>query len=583
MHGRALASGAALLALTLAASAPPALGQAGAPLVAGPTAGSSVGAPLILGGSRPPAPDSDAPLAGAPPAPPEPPPAVEPQQATGASRLPAPVEMGDIQQLDVWSVGVLPRTDGGLPNSLWAGSDAAALGALFDRLPASIDSPAARTLARRALASAGEAPGGAAADAGRKRVSALARMGFADDVAAMATAASAAFTEPNIAQFAAQSELARNRRGEACVRVRAAVGDAPPPFILRMRAYCAAAQGDAAMTDLALEVARSANAEDAWFRTAIGALISRPARPPAARYDTPLNAAVSLAAGLAPAAGNSIASSTPLALLAIARSRDAPTPLLRANAAAAAFRRGVLSKAEAREAIRAAIAAPPAPAPGFIGAVRDVEAQPGTLIAATAIDRALKQSSAYGDFVAAARLFQEDIARLSQAPDPPATLLLARAAAAIGDTPLAARLAYSAQQANADPVGVARVRAAIALDDPGALSDRIAAGGPSVGRDAAILAEHQALNADGRAFLASHPPVGGVRGDGALLAALQAAANRRAVGETAILASLLAAPGAHTLDAETLAVIIRALRTVGLDDDARAIAVEALVGPPPAT
>ncbi|MGE0828134.1 MAG: hypothetical protein AB7O04_02135, partial [Hyphomonadaceae bacterium] len=59
---------------------------------------------------------------------------------------------------------------------------------------------------------------------------------------------------------------------------------------------------------------------------------------------------------------------------------------------------------------------------------------------------------------------------------------------------------------------------------------------------------------------------------------LQSAAQARAVGETALLAALIAAEGAHTLDAEAAANLVLALRRVELADAARNFAVEALIG-----
>jgi hypothetical protein len=462
-----------------------------------------------------------------------------------------PIEMDTLRQLDAWTVGAISRAQGGLPDSLWAPSDAALLGALFDRLPATFASPAARALARRALASAGDAPQGlAAAEAARKRFSALARLGFAGDVAVMA--AGAPLSDPDIAQFAAQAELAQGRTREACQRVRGASGDPPAAFVLRLRAYCAAAAGETAAADLALEVARSARAEDAWFRAAIAAIQARPARPPPARYDTSLNAALSLAANLPPGA-NPLGSSTALALLTIVRAQQAP-PGLRAQAAALAFRRGALPAAEAREAFRAAAAANPTTATGVVAAVRDAEAAPGSLAAATAIATILRQSSAYEDFAAAARLFHDDIAQLSAAPDAASALLFARAAAASGDFTLADRLADSAAQADADAAGLARVRAAVAS-------------GLNLHPDAAT-----------RAFLIAHAPQGGHTPDPGLLLALQTAASAHAIGETAIIASLIAAPGAHTLDADTLGALFTALAEVDLDDAVNAFGIEALLG-----
>jgi hypothetical protein len=63
--------------------------------------------------------------------------------------------------------------------------------------------------------------------------------------------------------------------------------------------------------------------------------------------------------------------------------------------------------------------------------------------------------------------------------------------------------------------------------------------------------------------------------------ALAAAAQSRAIGETALLASLVLAQGAQTVETNALAGVIRALRAVGLDGAARSVAIEALLSGPP--
>jgi len=198
-------------------------------------------------------------------------------------------------------------------------SDPSFLATLLDRLPAVYDSPAMQMLARRALVSGGEAPRGDATLAARRRFEALGKMGAADELATMAAGAGA--SDLGIAMFAAQAELARGRRAEACARGRNVdAGATPPPFILRLRAYCAAVTGDRAAADLALEVARAQNAADAWYTSAVGAAAGAPAaRPPAARYDNSLSTQLSIAAHLRPGP-RALNDSSTLALLALARS-----------------------------------------------------------------------------------------------------------------------------------------------------------------------------------------------------------------------------------------------------------------------
>ncbi|MGH6951575.1 MAG: hypothetical protein ACREH4_11910, partial [Vitreimonas sp.] len=126
--------------------------------------------------------------------------ALSPLPALAQSNLPQPVETQQLGALDVWSVSALTRGDGALAPDLWRNSDPAFLAALFDRLPANYESPAAQALARRVLFSGGEAPRGEdAVTAGRKRFEALGRMGAADELATMAAGSGASLADVFIA------------------------------------------------------------------------------------------------------------------------------------------------------------------------------------------------------------------------------------------------------------------------------------------------------------------------------------------------------------------------------------------------
>jgi hypothetical protein len=531
--------------------------------------------------------------------------------AAHAQNTPAPIETQALRELDAWSVSAMSRAEGALSPDLWRQSDPAFLAHALDRLPASYESPAAQALARRVLFSGGEAPRGDAREAARKRFEALGKMGAADALAMMAAGSGPALSDPAIAMFAAQAELARGRRAEACARGRnASAGETPPPFLLRLRAYCAAVTGDRAAADLALELARAQNAADAWYTGAVAAAGGAPgARPPTARYDNSLTTQLSLAGQLRPGP-NPLANASTLALVALGRSDAAPQPQ-RAQAAALAFRNGAIEAAEARAILRATPAEISSALPPILTALREVEAaaaptaqpagpaplQPGApagdLRAATAIAGALRQSSTPADFAAAARFFRSEIAALQSAPDQAAALLFARAAIVNGDAAVGQRLVVSARQAGVDEAALAPLDAALAAlsglngaQTTMALQRRIDRGAAqprAAARDIAIMVALGA-SVDGavQSFLLANPPQGGARADAGAMLALAAAAERGATGEGALLAVIAAGEaGPARLDAESLERIIRALRTLRLEQDARRIAVEALLAGAP--
>ncbi|GAM97979.1 exonuclease SbcC [alpha proteobacterium U9-1i] len=516
-----------------------------------------------------------------------------PGAAAAQSQMPTPVETQQLTQLDGFSVGALSQAQGAFGADLWRNSDASVIAVLLDRLPAAPQSAAAQMLARRVLASGAEAPRGESAAAARERFEALGKLGLADDLAVMASGAGAALNDPLIAQYAAQAELARGRRAEACARGRAAQAEQPPPFILRLRAYCAAVGGDRAAADLALELARAQNAADAWYTGAVAAAGGAPAaRPPAARYENSLTTQLSLAARLTPGP-NPLNNASTLALLSLARADTAPQPI-RAQAAALAYIRGVLPAADARAIIAATPAEVTSNLPALASALRRVQAAPGSPDAATAIADLLGRASSAAEFARFSAFFKDDIAAFTAAPSQAGALLFARAAIATGDAVLGRRLTQAARDAGAEAAGLATLDAALAVlagargqEGVMAVRRRIDAAGASqaraAARDVAILSAI-GLPADegAQAFVLANAPTGGARADAGAMLALSNAVERRAGGEVALLAIVAGGEaGPARLDAESLERVIRALRAAGLADDARRFAVEALLAGAP--
>lgn len=529
------------------------------------------------------------------------PPAPSPQNSLWGPEI----ESNELSQLDAWTVGTLTQEQGGLPRNVWSDADPVALAAAFDALPSTYQSPAVQNLARRVLLSGADAPRGDASEAARNRFEALGRMGAADELSQMAAGAGPALADAAIAQYAAQAELARGRRIEACARGRQAQGDPPATFILRLRAYCSAATGDRAAADLALEIARANRGEDAWVTSVIGIIGGAPtSRPPAARYDTSLNAALSLAANLRPGT-NPLNGASSLSMLAIARDEEAPQPL-RALAAAGALQRGVMSAAETRTIIAATPATVTSGAPSYVTALRTLSTARGAP-AAAAVANVLRTASTHGvaDFTAASRFFKEDIesfaswsAAAPAAADAPPTgpqldansaLLFARAAIATGDARLAGRLLDTARQGGAAQPALSPVEAAFTVmrgvnNDPNGMAVHRRMDGSSTptarttARDALIMgAVGFQFDGAAQAFVAANAPQGGVAADAGALSVLNAAAERGSVGEVALYAAIAAGNGPATLDANSVVAIIRALRAARMDGEARRFAVEAIL------
>jgi hypothetical protein len=219
---------------------------------------------------------------------------------------------------------------------------------------------------------------------------------------------------------------------------------------------------------------------------------------------------------------------------------------------------------------------------------------PDTALAnAGAIAGALRAAPNASEFSATARFFQADIARLSTAPDAAAALLFARAAVSNGDVQVAQRLVASARQAGADEAALSPLEAALvaltgARGEQGtmAMQRRIDSGAGQVraaARDVAILSALGApVSGSVQAFMLANAPQGGARADSGAMLALSNAVERGAIGEGALLAVVAAGEGGPArLDADSVANIIRALRGLRLEDEARRVAAEAILAGQP--
>lgn len=498
------------------------------------------------------------------------------------------IEVGSLAELDPWAVGAPPRGLGALPRNLWRASDATALATLFDRLPAGFASPSGNDLARQALLSPADAPRGDGAIAVRKRFLAIARLGLADPLVTMTAGSREAKADPAVAAAAAQAELAQGRVSDACRRANGVeLTTTPQAFVLHLRALCLAISGEAEAAALAMELAKSAGAGDAWLQSVISMLGGlAPPRPLAARYDTALNVTASQAARLAAPARAPLQNASAMALVALARQEQTP-PAIRAMAGARALKEGLISSDQAKAALRGAFGQPGAPA--LATALAESEYSSGAYGRAFAIEGALKSVSTHADFLAAARLFANERAAL--APDPAnatAAALFARAALAEGNFRAAQTWRDGADATQADPTQLAILDLCLSLwrRDEGqvaiAAQRRIDTANPrSLGLAARDLKIVSALGSDigpnASAFVARTPPAAGRKPDAVTVAQLAISADQGAIGEVALLAAMILGDGAEQLDGDALANVIRALRQVGLEESARRVAVEAMI------
>lgn len=517
--------------------------------------------------------------------------------------------------VDAWGVGWISAADGAVPSTFWANTSADTLGPILASLQPGDLSPAGRTLLRRILSSRARGPdGGAALTPERLRLLEL----LGENAHAADLRKRFATTEwGRTGELrAAELDLLQGRQDQAC----GALAGKPPadPGWMPLRAVCAALKGDAAAAGLAAEqVARTDEAFGVWLIGALPAIASPDIRKPDGRYATPLQAAVSVAAKLTVPA-NALAAAPGDIAAAIALDRTATNEQRRA-ALRPAFTAGKLKPADIL-AILALKDTPPATAPKSraaprpdyvaqaIEAMNDKDAKPEDRAAAYAAALRSAETPEDGRLVSVALA-----AAIKALPRNEATLPyaepLARAALLAGDDRLAAdwrKHLATLPKDKQDGWALARIDlmlsyAGASSEKPGAILDRLLAAAPypepgasqsartpSAGEQqlavrrientrALFLAFGMGrdLSAAQRAALAGQRTAGRGVSDAAI-ARITAAARAGANAEAAL--AILTQLGTDTsaISFAGLADLLTQLRAIGLEEDASALALEAL-------
>jgi hypothetical protein len=436
---------------------------------------------------------------------------------------PGGVEVQSLQTLDLFSGGL---GDTGLPSDLWNGSSARIARDLIPSLGAKPLSPAAKSLARRLLATAASAPDGAGSDQAlaAARTQALLTLGDARAAAATVERMSNIGGNAELSQAAAESALILGADEQACLVSERLTVDRGAPYWLKLRAYCQAISGQTDTAAVTLSLATAGGKEPVFARL-MSVLLASAGDPGPPSLRSGVDYALSRRLSLDLTAAR--ASATP-AISSILFGSDMPTPDLDITASLANLRR-----AKTIEAFTAAarVAAPLIQAQAMAGA----PLPDGVLLS--------RASLAAGD-IRTAQIVRQTIAEA-----PPLDLAL-----------LDAALAAAAGRIDAQTFD--------------RLVERGATGAVPAQSGALLLSAFGgALGPEARGELAGFTTPRGAALPGRLLA-LELAAQAGAKGETALLALSISDAGAAPADRSRA---VRALSQAGLTDDARAMAIEGLV------
>lgn len=506
-------------------------------------------------------------------------------------------------------IGVLDARQGGFAETLWQGTSAAVARTLIPMLPGAGGSRVLAGLERRLLLTAAPPPEGARE--GERpalvelRAERLLAMGEIDGLLTLAKAVPAQASGEMLDRIRRDARLLAGDLAGACADLGRQAAQPADPVQPKLVVLCHLTSGRTLEGNLGLDLLRERKDSDQGFIAAAEVLAGVPA-PPADRIRLDEAAALHVAAFAAarlPLPAASLAKAPAVVVRAVALGAGNP-PDLRLVAGERAEAAGILPAEVLRSLYLAQtfapdeMSAPLARAEGAGGRgrallFRAATDQPDPVIRAQFAAKAIELAAVRGEAAAAARLFEPVL--LSTRPDTvlaAAAPSFARALFALGKPEAAAKWL---DMTRADPAGVKAADrlwplAAVAGIDPGAeisLAGLAAwrqslAGLPpetAARRSAVVLGALAGLGAKvpDIAWLETLPlPAGGPRPG--LFAMMQAGALDARLGATVL--AVLAAVGdtpLDRLDSITLSEAVSALSVVGLGDDARRLAVEAML------
>lgn len=577
---------AALAALLLLASAFPTRAEIGSPT------------PLIAQAPAPAAPEPLAPSTAPSPAAAAPTrPAAPADDATSLPPPDVPVTATTLAPVDAGWIGVLGEAAHPLPQTMWQGTPRALVAAALPRLGPT-GSPTLQDLSRRLLLSNAIAPQGAdAPDApslGALRVGRLMALGDADEALALIEALPTTMGGEELDRDLVELRFAKDDTDGACRDVQSGIARHQGVWWDRALIACQALAGDKAKAALGLSLLREQQVpSDAAFDTLVNTLGGHPAKLDKLPDAHPMLIKLLVAAKL-PLPADAVASADLLGLREWA-ANDAAPPLQRLAAAERAASLGALTpetlaslygKVEFKpEELGAAIKQGKAPAsPRERALLYQVARTDPAIPARTAALRALlAEAKKRDDFITMARVVAPILGELT-----PGNELQSFA-------PDAVRALYAAGRAEAAQGWLAQVDAASTPSMR--LLTRLATGTAAPGDDAALQDAVVAVSkhdpALGALLLAVLPelgitiapgdwapligaPHGAAMPDFAVWTRQQEAVNGKRVGETVLLTLLIARAG-DRLSGEPIVLsrAVAGLKAVGLESEARALALEA--------
>lgn len=572
---------------------------AGGPAWAAAPSGTLVGPPVRLG-----APQRLVPSPPQQPAAPAEAPSTVPAAPAADSSDPA-IEVNPLAPIDPdWAGPLSPEQGGGFPASLWQGTPRSLVGAMVPRIPVTT-SPGLQALARRLLLSNAAAPAGAAegdeASLVELRVERLIAAGQLADADAVLSVMPNRDQSDSLERRSVELAFLGNSREAACKRVDDDVRRFQDIWWSRALIACQALAGDNAKASLGLDLLHEQKApKDEAFDTLIAILGGTKGKLGRLPDPSPLDLAL-LAAAKQPLPADAIGAASPAVLRAWASAEGAPiAQRVAAGERAAAFGalpvddlRALYEKLEFTAEDRAnAVTRASAETNGRGHALLYTTARAQTVAASRAetLQAMLDQARKAEDFVLVARVVEPLL--LEMKPTTDLAWFAAGAARALFATAHPGEAQAWLAVADPDQARALYPLAWIALGQDGpawdgkllgaAIADAVKGDGDGGAKRAALVlalltAFDRPVGPAEWAPLAGKLPLASLDLPGApVWFDLPRAAAGKRLGETVLLALVTAGEGNRlTPQPVRLVRAIEALRGVGLEGEARGLAVEA--------
>jgi hypothetical protein len=240
------------------------------------------------------------------------------------------VTMTGLSAINPDSTGLITEASGGFGSNLWAGSQRGTVAVRFAQLPAAPGSPAMQGLLRRLLLSSAPPPSGAAPPDEPSmlalRVSRLLANGWITEAEALAVRSA---RDDNFArQVLAESLLLQGRDADACSDATSLRQSSNDPYWLKLRVLCHLLNNENSAASLTLDVMTERGVDDDVFFAMAGSLAEgKRAKPVTLTAPSGLHLALMHHAGLAPSAA--LAGWAPAATMLSQESTD---PVIRLTA-----------------------------------------------------------------------------------------------------------------------------------------------------------------------------------------------------------------------------------------------------------